>query len=84
VRTGIISLEKLVKLLNENAKKRFGIGSEIKEGEKAELTAFDLNEEYTINPDVFQSMGKSSIFEGEKVFGKCRFTFCGGKFVYKN
>lgn len=84
VKTGIISLERLVELLNTNAKKRFGIGSEIKEGEKAELTAFDLNEEYTVNPDEFRSMGKSSIFEGEKVFGKCRFTFCCGKFVYKN
>lgn len=84
VKTGIISLEKLVELLNTNAKKRFGIGSEIKEGEKAELTAFDLNEEYTVNPDKFQSKGKASIFEGERVFGKCRFTFCGGKFVYNN
>ena len=83
VKTGIVSLEKLVALLNGNAKKRFGIGSEIKEGEKAELTAFDLNEEYTVNPDEFLSAGKSSIFEGESVYGRCRFTFCGGKFVYK-
>ena len=83
VKTGIISLEKLVALLNGNAKKRFGIGSEIKEGEKAELTAFDLNEEYTVSPDEFLSAGKSSIFEGESVYGRCRFTFCGGKFVYK-
>ena len=82
VKTGIITLEKLVELLNSNAKKRFGIGSEIALGEKADITVFDLDAEYEIDPDEFLSKGKASPFEGEKVFGRCKLTMVGGKIVY--
>ena len=84
VKTGIITLERLVELLNINAKKRFGIGSEIKEGELADFTVFDLNEEYVIDPNEFLSLGRATPFEGEKVFGRCKMTVCGGKLVYKD
>ncbi len=83
VKTGIITLEKVIELLNTNAIARFGIGSEIKLGEKADLTVFDLNAEYEINRDDFLSMGKATPFEGEKVFGRCMLTMVGGKIVYK-
>ncbi|MCM1544759.1 MAG: dihydroorotase [Ruminococcus sp.] len=83
VKTGVISLEKLIELLNVNAKKRFGIGTEIAVGEPADLTVFDLNEEFEINPDNFLSMGKASPFAGEKVFGKCKLTMVGGRIVWQ-
>ncbi len=83
VKTGIITLEKLVELLNTNAIARFGIGNEIKLGERADLTVFDLNAEYKIDPEDFLSMGKATPFEGEKVFGRCMLTMVGGKIVYK-
>ncbi|MGN1419568.1 MAG: dihydroorotase [Acutalibacteraceae bacterium] len=82
VRTGIISLEKLMELLNTNAKKRFGIGAEIKVGNSADLTVFDLNEEYKINSADFLSMGKATPFEGETVFGKCKMTMVNGKIIF--
>ena len=82
VKTGIITLEKLVELLNVNAKKRFDIGSKIALGERADITIFDLNAEYEINPDEFLSKGKATPFEGEKVFGRCKLTMVGGKIVY--
>ncbi len=84
VKTGVISLEKLIELLNSNARLRYGIGSEIKEGEKADLTVFDLNDEYEIDPKDFLSKGKASPFTGEKVYGKCKLTLCGGKIAYKD
>ncbi len=83
VKTGIITLEKLTELLSLNAKKRFGIGSEIKVGCKADLTVFDLNESYTVDPDEFLSMGKATPFEGWKLYGRCKLTMVGGKIVYK-
>ena len=83
VEKNIISLEKLMELLNINARKIFGIGSEIKVGEKADITVFDLNVEYKINPDEFLSMGKSTPFEGKSVKGKCVMTMVGGKIVWK-
>ncbi len=83
VRKGIITLEKAIELLNENAIKRFGIGSKIAEGQPADLTVFDLDDEYEIDPKDFISKGKSTPFEGWKVFGKCLMTMVNGEIVYK-
>ncbi len=84
VKTNKISLEKLVELLSVNANKRFGIGSSIEIGKKADLTVFDLNEKYTVNPDDFLSMGKSTPFEGMDVYGKCKMTICNGNVVWED
>ncbi len=83
VKTNIISLEKLLSLLNDNPRKRFKIGSEIKFGEPADFTVFDLDTAYTINSEDFLSKGKSSPFTGEKVFGKCLATIHQGKVVWQ-
>lgn len=83
VRKGVITLEKAVELLNVNAKKRFGIGASIKEGEKADLTVFDLDEGYTVDPEKFHTKGRSTPFEGWKVYGKCLMTMVDGRIVYK-
>ncbi len=83
VKKNIISLEKLVDLLSTNANKRFNIGSSIKIGEMADLTVFDLDNEYTVNPDDFLSMGKSTPFEKMEVYGKCIMTICNGKIAWE-
>ena len=84
VKTKIITLEKLVELMNTNPRHIFGIGTEIKVGEIADLTVYDLNEEYKIDTDEFVSMGKATPFEGETVFGRCKMTMVNGKIVYKD
>lgn len=83
VRKGIITIEKAMELLNGNAIERFGIGSEIAAGKPADLTVFDLDEEYVIDPKDFLSKGKSTPFTGRKVFGKCLMTMVNGEIVYK-
>lgn len=84
VKTGKMSLEHLIKLLVKNPRERFKLGKGvIKEGEKADLTVFNLEESYTVNPDEFLSMGKSTPFEGEKVWGRCKMTFANGNLVWK-
>lgn len=77
VKPGILSLEKLVQLLCINPRKRFGIGLD------CDYSVWDLDEEYTIDPAAFLSMGKATPFTGWKVSGKCMATVCGGKLVYK-
>ena len=84
VKTGIITLEKLIELLNVNAKKRFGIGGEIKVGENANLTVFNLFEKYVVESKNFLSLGKATPFEGEELYGKCKLTLCDGKTVYND
>ena len=82
VKTGIITLEKLIELLNVNAKKRFSVGTEIKVGEPADITVFDLDEKFTVSKDDFLSMGKASPFENEELYGRCKMTFVNGNIVY--
>ncbi|MBR7122222.1 MAG: dihydroorotase [Oscillospiraceae bacterium] len=76
VKTGIITLEKLIALLSENPRKRFGIPL------GKDYTVWDLEKEVTVNPDEFLSMGKATPFAGWKLNGECVLTVCDGKIVY--
>ena len=76
VKKGAISLEKLVELLHYNPIKRFNIP------ESEDFTIFDLNSKYTVDPEDFLSMGKSTPFEGWEVYGKCMITVCGNNVAY--
>ncbi len=78
VKTGIITLEEIVKLMSENPRKRFKINTD------AGFTVFEVGKEYEINPDKFLSKGKSSPFSGMRVYGRCLATVTGGKAVYLN
>ena len=82
VKTGIISLPKLLTLMHDNPKVRFGIGNNIEAGGIADFTVFDLAEEYTVNPENFASLGRSTPFEGKKLFGVCKMTAVSGEIRY--
>lgn len=66
VKTGLISLEKLIELMCFNPRRIFNIGVE---GE-ANFAIFDLESEWTVEPEQFESMGKATPFEGMKLIGK--------------
>ena len=82
VRTGAITLDRLIELMSVNPSRRFGIDNKIAIGKKANLTAFDLNAGYTVNPGEFLSMGKSRPFEGRELFGRCILTMSDGKIAW--
>lgn len=84
VKTGIITLVKLIELMHTNPSKRFKIGSPLKVGERANLTVFDLDAEYEIDPEDFLSKGRSTPFAGWRVFGRCLLTISDGKIAYKD
>ncbi len=75
VRPGIITLQRLIELMHDNPCKRFGIDT----GD--DFTVFDLNASYKVDSADFLSMGKSTPFEGRRVFGKCLLTVCDGRAV---
>ena len=77
VKTGTITLEKLMDLLVYNARERFNIPLN-----QNDYTVWRLDEEITVNADDFVSQGKAMPFEGYKLFGKCYLTVCGGKIAY--
>ncbi len=77
VKTGVISLEKLIELMCINPRKRFGIALK-----DEDYTIWDLGAEYEIDPSAFLSKGKATPFSGMRVYGKCIRTVYGGKTVY--
>lgn len=82
VKTGTITLERLVDLLSSSPRRIFGLGGGLKEGERADLTIIDLNEQYNIDSTSFLSMGHSTPFDGMKVEGRIVRTLKDGKTVY--
>ena len=77
VKTGVITMERLVELMVINPRKRFGIEL------GCDYSVWDIEEEYTVDPKEFISLGKATPFEGWKVNGRCLLTVCDGKIVYK-
>ena len=78
VKEGILSLDRLLHLMTDAPRKRFGIHS----GEG--ITVWDLTKSYKIDPKDFLSMGKATPFEGWTVSGLCMATVYNGKAVYEN
>ncbi len=83
VQTGILSLEKLVDLMHGAPMRRFGCGTELAEGQPADLTAFDLTKTYTVDPETFLTMGRATPFAGRALTGVCKLTMIGGSHIWK-
>ena len=84
VKTGVLTLDRLIDAMVTRPARRFGVGTPaLKEGAPADLTVFDLNESYKIDPADFLSMGRATPFAGRTVFGKCLLTLCGGEIAWQ-
>ena len=75
VKTGRMSIEKLIELMVYNPRERFGLA------ENKGFSVWSLDEEYTVDPAAFKSMGRATPFEGEKLFGKCVATVYNGRII---
>ncbi len=76
VKENILSMEKLLQLLVTNPRKRFRIPM------TTDFSIWDLRQSYVIEPENFQSQGRSTPFAGWRVWGKCLATVSGGKLVW--
>ena len=76
VKPGILPLSKLIDLLTEHPRRRFGIplGND--------FTVWDLNGSFTVDPADFLSKGKATPYAGETLWGVCRATVYNGAVVY--
>ena len=83
VKPGILSMERLMALLNGNAAKRFGFGTPLEAGQPADLTVFDLDKPYVVDPERFQTMGRATPFAGMELYGLCLLTMINGEIVWK-
>lgn len=79
IKTGILSLEKVLELMCYNPRKRFGLAMPDMDTDYA---VWDLETEYSIDSESFISMGKATPFDGWKVYGRCLKTVVGGTTVW--
>ena len=77
VRTGVITMERLMELMVWAPRRRFGIpiGND--------FSVWKLEEEFVVDPENFVSKGKATPFAGERLFGKCMMTVLDGNVVYR-
>ncbi len=76
VKTGVISLERLIELMAINPRKRFSIPL------TNDFTVWDLSRDITVDPKSFMSLGKATPFAGQVLTGKCLATVYNGNIVY--
>lgn len=85
VKSGIMSLSELSRLMSANPAKTLGLeGGKIVEGAVADLAIVDLNAKYTIDGNKFISKGKNTPFNGYEVYGKVCCTLVDGEVKYEN
>ncbi len=77
VKPGLLSLERLVELMSDAPRKRFGLP------QTEDLSVWDLDSTYTIDPQTFLSKGRATPFAGWTVCGENLMTIVGGKIVWQ-
>ena len=78
VKTGILSMERLTELLVYAPRKRFGIPLD------NSFSVWDLNTEFTVDPNEFLSKGRATPLTGMRLLGRNLLTVHEGKIVYSN
>lgn len=85
VKTGRITMSRLVELMSVNPRKILGIkGGSLSVGSAADIAIFDENEEWTVEPQKLNSKSKNTCFKGMTFTGRVKYTILDGKEVYKN
>ncbi|MCL2034994.1 MAG: dihydroorotase [Oscillospiraceae bacterium] len=83
VRTGYLTLPALIAKMTANPAKRFGFkAGEIAKGKPADIVIFDEAERWTVK--AFASKSQNSPFIGDELYGKVKYTICGGNIVYSD
>jgi dihydroorotase len=84
VRTGRMPLERLLEMLTDAPRKRFGLPPvNLETGQTADLAVWDLSREWTIDPETFLSMGRATPFADAQVYGFNVLTVAGGETIWQ-
>ena len=77
VKTGLMNIEKLIEIMSTNPRNIFSVKNDVG------FTVFDISKEFTVNPEEFLSKGRSTPFNGCKLYGKCVLTVVNDKIIYQ-
>lgn len=84
VKTGVITLEKLIYMMSVRPREIFGLsGGEIKLGSAADLALLDIDKKWIVKPDKFVTMGRATPFEEWELYGDNLLTISKGEIVYE-
>ena len=82
--SGAMELTEILQKMTAGPAKVLGLPcGKLAVGETADLTLFDLNETWTIDPAKFRSKGRNTPFGGKIVRGKVKYTLVSGKVIYR-
>lgn len=84
VRSGEITLERMIELMCDNPRRIFRLGGALRKGERADVAVFDIDKPYRVDSNGFATMGRSTPFEGWELYGKCCMTIFNGEIVWKD
>ena len=84
VKTGVIDLEHLVKIMSINPRRVFRIQGGLNIGDRADIVLLDTEREWVVDSEKFYSMGKISMFVGRPMVGDVAMTIHRGEVVYEN
>lgn len=84
VKSGVLTIEQLAERMSAAPARILSLeGGVLQEGGVADLTVVDLNEEWTVDPALFESKGKNTPFKGRKVCGRVKMTVSDGEIKYQ-
>ena len=84
VKTGVITLEHLIKIMSINPREVFRIKGGINIGDRADIVLLDTERQWVVDSEKFYSMGKISMFVGRHMVGDVAMTIHRGNVVYEN
>lgn len=83
VKPGHITLPALMEKMSVIPSEILGMPANfIEEGANADIVVFDPDEVWTVDPEQFRSKARNTVFSGEQLCGKVRYTICDGKITW--
>ncbi len=81
---GILSLPALVDCMTCKPARVFGLpGGTLRPGSLGDVTVFDPDRRWTVDPAQFRSKGRNTPYGGVELTGQARYTVVGGRVVYR-
>ncbi len=81
---GVITLSQLVDAMSCKQARVFGLpGGTLRPGSLADVTVFDPNAQWVVDPTRFKSKGRNTPYGGVSLTGQARLTVVGGRVVYE-
>lgn len=85
VHKGLIDYMRLAELMSFAPAKILGLPlGTLNEGADADITVFDPNEEWTVEPEKLRGKAHNTAYKGMKLRGRVKYTVCRGEIVFKD